>query len=111
MELKDFIEKLPVDINGNKGLFGKELNYAKDFLFSLNQFKGKNINVIEKLSITNQKIEVNDTGIISKADITPNVVSVKYDDSITFKDDIDIYAILKTNDDIILRLTQNSIKV
>ena len=63
MELKNFIEKLPTDVNGNKGLYGKEVNYVKEFLNSLDQFKDKNINIIEKLVLEDAEIVNTENGL------------------------------------------------
>ena len=108
MTLQNFIEKLPTDINGSQGLYGKELNYVKEFLNSLEQFKDKNINIIEKLEITDSVMENTENGLIFKSKTTPEVVTIKYDENLQFKDNINIYAIFKQGDDIFLRLTKNS---
>ena len=58
MKIKDYLETLPENINisGMKGLFGKELKILEPYFESIDELKGKKIEIIEEINMVGEPI-------------------------------------------------------
>ena len=69
MKIKDYLETLPENINisGMKGLFGKELKILESYFESIDELKGKKIEIIEELNMVGEPImEMTSDGVSFK---------------------------------------------
>jgi hypothetical protein len=108
MKIKDYLETLPDNINsGNKGLFGKELKILEPHFDSIDELKGKKIEIIEELkSIGEPIMEMTDNGVSFKQETEPKLINIKGTDDLS--DNIKLYSIFLQNGDVIVRCSVDS---
>lgn len=111
MKIKDYLETLPENINisGMKGLFGKELKILEPYFQSIDELKGKKIEIIEELkSIGEPIMEMTDDGVSFKQETEPKLINIKGMDELS--DNVKLYSIFLQNGDVIVRCTEDSIE-
>jgi len=111
MKIKDYLETLPENINisGMKGLFGKELKILESYFQSIDELKGKKIEIIEELkSIGEPIMEMTDDGVSFKQETEPKLINIK--GVYGLGNDIKLYSIFLQNGDVIVRCTEDSIE-
>ena len=111
MKLKTYLETLPENINisGQKGLFGKELKILEPYFESIEELKGKKIEIIEELKTIGEPImEMTNDGVSFKHETEPKLINVKGVDSLS--NGVKLYSIFLQNGDIFVRCTEESIK-
>ena len=110
MKIKDYLETLPENINisGLKGLFGKELKILEPYFESIEELKGKRIEIIEELKNIGEPImEMTNDGVYFKQEKEPKLINIKGTDGLS--NEIKLYSIFLQNDDVIVRCTEDSI--
>jgi hypothetical protein len=110
MKIKDYLEKLPENINisGMKGLFGKELKILEPYFESIDELKGKKIEIIEELNMVGEPImEMTNEGVSFKHETEPKLLTIKGIDALN--DNIKLYSIFLQNGDVIVRCSEDSI--
>ena len=109
MKIKDYLETLPDNINsGGKGLFGKELKILEPYFESIEELKGKKIEIIEELKTIGEPImEMTNDGVSFKHETEPKLINIKGVDSLS--NEIKLYSIFLQNGDVIVRCTEDSI--
>ncbi len=110
MKIKDYLEKLPENINisGMKGLFGKELKILEPYFESIDELKGKKIEIIEELNMVGEPImEMTNEGVSFKHETEPKLLTIKGIDALN--DNIKLYSIFLQNEDVIVRCSEDSI--
>lgn len=111
MKIKNYLETLPENINisGQKGLFGKELKILEPYFESIEELKGKKIEIIEELKTIGEPImEMTNDGVSFKHETEPKLINIKGIDGLS--NEIKLYSIFLQNGDIIVRCTEDSIK-
>ena len=110
MKIKDYLETLPENINipGQKGLFGKELKILEPYFESIEELKGKKIQIIEELKTISEPImEMTKDGVSFNHETEPKLINVKGLDSLS--NEVKLYSIFLQNGDVIVRCTEDSI--
>ena len=110
MKIKDYLETLPENINisGQKGLFEKELKILEPYFESIEELKGKKIEIIEELKTTSEPImEMTKDGVSFNHETEPKLINVKGLESLS--NEVKLYSIFLQNDDVIVRCTEDSI--
>ena len=110
MKIKDYLETLPENINisGMKGLFGKELEILEPHFGSIDELKGKKIEIIEELTMVGEPImEMTNDGVYFKQETEPKLLTIKGIDGLN--DNVKLYSIFLQNDDVIVRCSEDSI--
>jgi hypothetical protein len=110
MKIKDYLETLPEDLNisGMKGLFGKELKILEPYFESIDELKGKKIEIIEELNMVGEPImEMTNEGVSFKQEIEPKLLTIKGVDDL--KENVKLYSIFLQNGDVIVRCSEDSI--
>jgi hypothetical protein len=111
MKIKDYLETLPENINisGMKGLFGKELKILEPYFQSIDELKGKKIEIIEELkSIGEPIMGMTNDGVSFKQETEPKLINIKGMDGLS--DNVKLYSIFLQNGDVIVRCTEDSIE-
>lgn len=105
MQIQDWIIHIPKNELGIIEVHGDTLSIIKYLLYEMEDFKDKELNIIEDLkSVQYKKIDKN-----GNSSIELNIVNVvHYDDC--FSDKVDLYAIMFINDEVIYRATPQSFK-
>ena len=111
MKIKDYLETLPENINisGMKGLFGKELKILEPYFESIDELKGKKIEIIEELNMIGEPImEMTSDGVSFKQETEPKLLTIKGVECL--KENVKLYSIFLQNDDVIVRCSEGSVK-
>lgn len=107
MNIKNFLLEQEERPSLGKGIYGKELNSLKDFFGEFDEFKNKNISIIEDLGISNPVISLKNGYPEVTCEYKIEVVNVF--DVKQLKDDIKLFAIFLTKDnDVIYRVSKDS---
>lgn len=110
MKINDYLETLQENpnISGQKGLFGKELKILEPYFESIEELKGKKIEIIEELkSISEPIMEMTNNGISLKHETEPKLISIKGTDGLS--NEVKLYSIFLQNGDVVVRCTEDSI--
>jgi len=110
MKIKDYLETLPENINisGMKGLFGKELKILEPYFESIDELKGKKIEIIEEINMVGEPImEMTNDGVSFKQETYPKLLTIKGIDVLS--DNVKLYSIFLQNGDVIVRCSEDSI--
>lgn len=109
MKIKDYLETLPDNINlGGKGLFGKKLKILEPYFESIDELKGKKIEIIEELKTIGEPImEMTKDGVSFKHETEPKLINIKGTDGLS--NDVKLYSIFLQNGDVIVRCTKDSL--
>jgi len=110
MKIKDYLETLPENINisGMKGLFGKELKILEPYFESIDELKGKKIEIIEEINMVGEPImEMTNEGVSFKQETEPKLLTIKGIDGIG--ENIKLYSIFLQNGDVIIRCSEDSV--
>jgi len=110
MKIKDYLETLPENINisGMKGIFGKELKVLEPYFESIDELKGKKIEIIEEINIVGEPvIEMTNGDISFKQETEPKLLTIKGIDGL--KENVKIYSIFLQNGDVIIRCSEDSV--
>jgi len=111
MKIKDYLETLPENINisGQKGLFGKELKILEPYFESIEELKGKKIEIIEELKTIGEPVmEMTNDGVSFKHETEPKLINIKGTDGLS--NEVKIYSIFLQNGDVIVGCTEDSIE-
>jgi hypothetical protein len=109
MKIKDYLETLPENINisGMKGLFGKELKILEPYFESIDELKGKKIEIIEEINMVGEPImEMTNDGVSFKQETDPKLLTIKGIDVLS--DNVKLYSIFLQNGDVIVRCSEDS---
>jgi hypothetical protein len=107
MKIKELLLEQEERSTLGKGFYGKELNLLKDYFNKIDEFKNKNVTIIDDLGITNPTITLKNGTPELNCDYKIPVSNVF--DVNQLKDDIKIFAIFLTkNNDVIYRVTKDS---
>lgn len=107
MNIKDFLMEQEERPTLGKGLYGKELNLIKEYFNKFDEFKNRNVTIIEDLGISNPVINLKNGNPELTCDYKIPVSNVF--DINQLKDDIKIFAIFLTkNNDVVYRVTKDS---
>lgn len=108
MKIKDYLETLPENSSGQKGLFGKELKILEPYFENIEELKGKKIEIIKELKTVGEPIvEMTKDGVSFKHETEPKLINVKGTKDLS--NNIKVYSIFLQNDDVIVRCTEDSI--
>jgi hypothetical protein len=110
MKIKDYLETLSENINisGMKGLFGKELKILEPYFESIDELKGKKIEIIEEINMVGKPImEMTNDGVSFKQETYPKLLTIKGIDVLS--DNVKLYSIFLQNGDVIVRCSEDSI--
>jgi len=110
MKIKDYLETLPenTNISGMKGLFGKELKILEPYFESIDELKGKKIEIIEEINMVGEPImEMTNDGVSFKQKTYPKLLTIKGIDVLS--DNVKLYSIFLQNGDVIVRCSEDSI--
>jgi hypothetical protein len=110
MKIKDYLETLPENINISfqKGLFGKELKILEPYFESIDELKGKKIEIIEEINMVGEPImEMTNDGVSFKQETYPKLLTIKGIDVLS--DNVKLYSIFLQNGDVIVRCSEDSI--
>lgn len=110
MKIKDYLETLPDNINSDsKGLFGKELRILEPHFESIEELKGRKIEIIEELKTIGEPImEMTKDGVSFKHETEPKLINIKGTNDLS--NDVKLYSIFLQNGDVIVRCTEDSLK-
>ena len=109
MKIKDYLETLPENINisGMKGLLGKELKILEPYFESIDELKGKKIEIIEEINMVGEPImEMTNDGVSFKQETEPKLLTIKGIDGLG--DSVKLYSIFLQNGDVIVRCSEDS---
>lgn len=113
MKIKDYLESLPKNINGIKGLFGKELKVLEKYSENISELKGKKIEIIEEIIVVGNPrytiMEMISKDISFEQDINPKLINIVGTDLL--KSNIKLYSIFLQDDLVIVRCTEDSISL
>ena len=110
MKIKDYLETLPDNINSDsKGFFGKELRILEPHFESIEELKGRKIEIIEELKTIGEPImEMTKDGVSFKHETEPKLINIKGTNDLS--NDVKLYSIFLQNGDVIVRCTEDSLK-
>ena len=100
---------MPCDTNGQKGIFGKMLKNVENLLPLFDEFKDRNITVIDNVEVVNKEVTISKEGIRFDSTTEPELVTIKYDENINWGDKISLYSLFLQNDEVFIRCTRDSI--
>jgi hypothetical protein len=110
MKIKDYLETLPENnnISGMKGLFGKELKILEPYFESIDELKGKKIEIIEEIHIVGKpNMKITNEGVFVEHETEPKLLTIKGIDGIG--ENVKLYSIFLQNDDVIVRCSEDSV--
>jgi hypothetical protein len=110
MKIKDYLETLPENNNllGMKGLVGKELKILEPYFESIDELKGKKIEIIEKIHVFEKlNMKITDEGVLVEHETEPKLLTLKGIDGIG--ENVKLYSICLQNDDVIVRCSEDSV--
>jgi hypothetical protein len=119
MKARELVELSGIEqIDGTcyKSLTGRELLEINKIitLESLDEFKNKNVKIIEKILISEQEITTSKNGINVKSKSEPELINIMDGEGLTFNENIELYSMfLSTSDEgksiFVYRVTPESI--
>jgi len=101
MKIKEYLKTLPEDINisGQRGLFGKELNILKPYFNNIYELKDKNIKIIDELkSVGKPIVKMTDAGVSFKQKTEPELIITKTLEGL--RKNVKLYSIFLQDDDV-----------
>ena len=91
-------------------LDNKELSSMMDIISNLDEFKNSKVSIINYLEkVGEPNIEYSDKGVSFTQSTNPDLISIKYDPKIKFADNIKLYSIYILQNDLIYRVSKDSI--
>jgi len=107
MKIKDYLETLP-NISGLKGLFGKELKILEPYFKSIDELKGKKIEIVGEINMVGEPImKMTNKGVSFEQETEPKLLTIKGIDGL--KENVKLYSIFLQNDDVMVRCSEDSV--